>query len=207
MLSNVEQLPCINKTTCSFICLCISLNCHMEKYTFCCTLYITPFKSQGKGMIGGFDVNISLSQPNVKKHGVPVDAYESVRYAWLCLAEQRAVGLAVTGELLCLGFAFSFASAWVDSWGLLRLCCSHRYSVSRAPEKWTEDVEESACFLRTSEIYSHSMRLKMSSGLVAVLSLITCLSCAFHTDAAIDIPLEGECSLEWLSWTNLKKFV
>lgn len=36
----------------------------------------------------------------------------------------------------------------------------------------------------------------MSPGLATVLSLITCISCAFETTAAIDIPLEGECSLD-----------
>lgn len=146
-------------------------------------------------MIGGCDRNISLSQQNWNYCRFCVDADENVLCAWLCLAEQRAVGFAVTGELLCLGFAFSSANAWVDSWGLLRLCCSHRYSISRAPEKWTKEAEESARFLRTSEIYSQTMSLQRSPGLVTVLSLITCISCAFHTDAAIDIPLEGECCL------------
>ncbi|XP_026205923.1 neural cell adhesion molecule L1-like protein isoform X4 [Anabas testudineus] len=36
------------------------------------------------------------------------------------------------------------------------------------------------------------MRLQMSPGLATVLSLITCISCAFETTAAIDIPLEVE---------------
>lgn len=46
-------------------------------------------------------------------------------------AEQRAAELPVTGDLSCLGFASPCASAWVDSWGLLRLCCLHRYCLFR----------------------------------------------------------------------------
>lgn len=84
-------------------------------------------------MMGGFNVNVSKFEVAQKR--VPVDANESVRCAWLCLAEQGAVGLPVTGDLLCLGFAFLSASAWVDSWGLLRLCCFHRYRISGTPER------------------------------------------------------------------------
>ncbi|XP_026205919.1 neural cell adhesion molecule L1-like protein isoform X1 [Anabas testudineus] len=44
------------------------------------------------------------------------------------------------------------------------------------------------------------MRLQMSPGLATVLSLITCISCAFETTAAIDIPLEvlGHVNIEQL---------
>lgn len=95
------------------------------------------FESQGKGVIGSFNVNISLSQQNFNWKGTEslLMQMKNVQCAWLCLAEQRAVGLPVMGDLLCLGFAFLCASAWVDSWGLLRLCCSHRYRIFSAPEK------------------------------------------------------------------------
>lgn len=64
-----------------------------------------------------------------------VDVNESMRCAWLWLAEQGAARLALTRELLCLGFAFLSASTWVDSWALLLLCCCcHRYCVFSTPD-------------------------------------------------------------------------
>lgn len=42
------------------------------------------------------------------------------------------------------------------------------------------------------------MRSQRSLGFVAALGVITCI-CAFHTTAAIDIPLEGECSFVFVS--------
>lgn len=72
--------------------------------------------------------------------------------AWLCLAERRGVRLPVTGDLLCWGFAFPSARAWVDSWGLHCLCF-YRSLVFRVPQKWTEDLEESTCFFWNSWVF------------------------------------------------------
>ena len=122
-----------------------------------------------------------------------VDANENVRCARLCLAEQGAVGLPVTWDLLCLGFAFLSASAWVDSWGPSPsvLLSQVQHLSTRQRNELRTQRRQSTRFLRTSEIYSETMR---SPRLVAVLGLITCY-CALYTTAAIDIPLEGEC---WL---------
>lgn len=67
------------------------------------------FESQGKGLIGSFNVNISLSQQNLnwKRTESLLMQMKNVRCAWLCLAEQRAVGLPVMGDLLCLGVCLS----------------------------------------------------------------------------------------------------
>lgn len=52
--------------------------------------------------MGGFNGNILKFR--VQPHRV--DANQSIRCAWLCLAERGAARLALTRELLCLGFAF-----------------------------------------------------------------------------------------------------
>lgn len=76
---------------------------------------LTP---EGRGG-GGFDVNISKYELAWNRVLVWCKLKGSVCLVmpgWL--AEQRAVGLPVTGDLLCLGFAFLSAGVWVDSWVL-----------------------------------------------------------------------------------------
>lgn len=61
-------------------------------------------------------------------------------YAWLS-AEQP--GLSVTGDLLCLGFAFPSAGAWVDSRGPLPSALTGTASSARQ-RTCTEDAAERA---------------------------------------------------------------
>lgn len=68
--SNVEHLLCINKSTGSFICLFIYFHCHRKTHFLLHTSRhqtTKQFESQGKGMIGGFNVNFSLSQQNMNQ--------------------------------------------------------------------------------------------------------------------------------------------
>lgn len=100
---------------------------------------ITLLESQGKGMTGSFEVNIFFCHSKIwriasllmkmKVCGVPSCAWMSS-----LLSQAQRVGLAVTGDLLCLGFAFCFASTWVDSWGLLSVLLSQVQWFQRARE-------------------------------------------------------------------------
>lgn len=109
----------------------------------------------GRGTMGGFDVNISKCEQARSRVLVWCKWKGSVCLVmpgWL--AEQRAVGLPVTGDLLCLGFAFLSASVWVGFMGPFSSCAPFTGNTSLARQRhelrtkerehsFLEDVQDS----------------------------------------------------------------
>lgn len=135
-----------------------------------------------------FEMNVFVKSQISTNTQSRVSADGKWKCAMFCKAEQRAVWLQVTGDWLCLGFAILCASMWVDSWGLLHLCC---FTGTAPPAYERNELRTAPVCWEQPRINSETMRLQRSSGLAAKLIIIACI-CAFHTTTAMDIPLEGE---------------
>lgn len=122
--------------------------------------YKTVWVPGVKGVIGGFNVNISLSQQNVNQRTAQF-LLMCHGYAWL---SREQLGSQSRGICCVLGLPFRLPRrGW--NHGAFSVCATFTGTASpRAPEKWTEDAGRDS-FPRTSENYSENHEVAEELGI------------------------------------------